>query len=164
MVEKALGLIETMGLVPAIEAADTSLKTAQVSLDGLELVGAGIVTISIRGDVSSVKASVEAGRDAAARLGQVLSTTVIARTAEGLECVSGSDGERFEPESAFCEQGERSIPTLAKLEEMSVVQLRSIARELDGCVMSRGAIRSARKKDLIENIVKYYQERGVFHG
>ena len=100
MVEKALGLIETMGLVPAIEAADTSLKTAQVSLDGLELVGAGIVTISIRGDVSSVKASIEAGRDAAARLGQVLSTTVIARTAEGLECVSGSEKERSEPESS----------------------------------------------------------------
>lgn len=172
MNEKALGLIETRGLIPAIEAADISLKTADVTVEGLVNVGAGLVAISMRGDVSSVKAAVEAGADAARRLGPVISTTVIARTAEGLDLVTEPrhrKGEKCKKElepvhESTNETKVESLPTKEQLAGMSVVQLRGFARELDGYTMSREEIRSARKKDLIENILKYYQKRGVSHG
>lgn len=172
MSEKALGLIETRGLIPAIEAADISLKTADVTVDSLEKVGAGLVAITIRGDVSSVKASIEAGVDAAMRLGQVISTTVIARTAEGLNRVidpqfgKGGKGKRRSESVAEIqvEMKEDGSPVKKQLTEMSVVELRTFARELDGYPMNRAEIRSARKNDLIENILKYYQKRGLSHG
>jgi microcompartment protein CcmL/EutN len=85
MDEKALGLIETFGLIPAVEAADAAVKSASVELEGFRMVGAGLVTILMRGDVSSVKASVDAGKASAEKLGEVISAHVIARTGEGLE-------------------------------------------------------------------------------
>jgi microcompartment protein CcmL/EutN len=87
MENKALGLVETLGLVPAIEGADAAVKSADVELKGLEMIGAGLVTIVIVGDISAVSAAVDAGKAAATRLGTVLSTTVIGRTGEGLETV-----------------------------------------------------------------------------
>lgn len=85
MNRKALGLIETYGYIGAIEAADACLKAANVELLGLELVRGGLVTIKICGDVSAVKASVDAGAVAADRVGKVVSIDVIARMGEGLE-------------------------------------------------------------------------------
>lgn len=82
---KALGMIETMGLVPAVEAGDVALKTADVTLLGSQAVGGGLVSILITGDVSAVKAAIDAGSAAAKRLGQVHSVSVIARSAEGLD-------------------------------------------------------------------------------
>jgi ethanolamine utilization protein EutM len=79
MSQEALGLIETKGLVGAIEAADAMVKAANVTLIGKELVGGGLVTVMVRGDVGAVKASVEAGGTAAARIGEVLSAHVIPR-------------------------------------------------------------------------------------
>ena len=81
---KALGIIETIGLVPAVEAGDVAVKTAEVTLMGLQAVGGGYVSLLMKGDVSAVKASVDAGSASAERLGTVASVTVIARTAEGL--------------------------------------------------------------------------------
>ena len=68
---QALGLIETRGLVPAIEGADVMLKTAQVKLVGRTLIGAGLVTISVTGDVGAVKAAVEAGVTAVEKIGHL---------------------------------------------------------------------------------------------
>jgi microcompartment protein CcmL/EutN len=162
---KALGVIETMGLVPAIEAADTGLKTAEVTLDGLEMVGAGLVAIMLRGDVSSVKAAVAAGTLAAQRLGRVISTTVIARTAEGLEDIIGSvSGCEAAPQTAAPaalseptgETEEQPGPEQINL--LSVVKLRAYARTLPGFSMSREEIRSARKQDLIDQILEYYRK------
>ncbi|WP_300668687.1 BMC domain-containing protein [Desulfoluna sp.] len=82
---KALGIIETVGLVPAVEAGDVAVKTADVSIIGLQRVGAGLVSVLMAGDVSAVKASVDAGRTAAAKLGTVRAVTVIARKADGLD-------------------------------------------------------------------------------
>lgn len=172
MSEKALGLIETRGLVPAIEAADVSLKTADVSLDGLINVGAGLVTITLRGDVSSVKASVEAGADAARKLGAVISTTVIGRTAEGLDRITDPkfcQGEKGKNQAepvlkSPVDPTKETMPGREQLSLMSVVELRSFVRSLDGYPMSREEIRSARKNDLVENILNYYLERGVDHG
>ena len=76
---EALGMIETRGLVAAIEAADAMVKAANVTLIGSEKIGSGLVSVMVRGDVGAVKAAVEAGGAAAARLGEVEATHVIPR-------------------------------------------------------------------------------------
>lgn len=81
----ALGLIETKGLVSAIEAADVMVKTANVVLVGTEKVGSGLVTVMVRGEVGAVKAAVEAGASAAGRLGELIASHVIPRPHNDLE-------------------------------------------------------------------------------
>lgn len=76
---EALGMIETKGLVAAIEAADVALKAADVSLAGTEKIGSGLVTVMLRGDVAAIKAAVDAGAQAAGRLGELISAHVIPR-------------------------------------------------------------------------------------
>ncbi len=76
---EALGMIETRGLVAAIEAADAMVKAANVTLIGSEKIGSGLVSVMVRGEVGAVKAAVEAGGAAAARLGEVVATHVIPR-------------------------------------------------------------------------------------
>ena len=75
--QEALGMIETRGLVGAIEAADAMVKAANVHLIGKEHIGGGLVTVMVRGDVGAVKASVEAGGAAAKRVGELISVHVI---------------------------------------------------------------------------------------
>lgn len=75
----ALGLIETKGLVAAIEAADAMLKAASVELVGMEKIGSGLVTVMVTGEVGAVKAATEAGGAAATRLGEVIAVHVIPR-------------------------------------------------------------------------------------
>ena len=79
MDKQALGMIETKGLVGAIEAADAMVKAANVTLAGKEQIGSGLVTVMVRGDVGAVKASVEAGAAAAKRVGELVSVHVIPR-------------------------------------------------------------------------------------
>ena len=79
MVQQALGMVETRGLTAAIEAADAMTKAAEVTLVGTEKIGSGLVTVMVRGDVGAVKAAVESGADAAARLGELVATHVIPR-------------------------------------------------------------------------------------
>lgn len=79
MVQKSLGMIETKGLVAAIEAADAMLKAANVELIGTEKIGSGLVSVMVQGDVGAVKAAVEAGAASAERLGEVIATHVIPR-------------------------------------------------------------------------------------
>ena len=76
---EALGMVETRGLVAAIEAADAMVKAANVQLIGSEKIGSGLVSVMVRGDVGAVKAAVEAGGEAASRLGEVIATHVIPR-------------------------------------------------------------------------------------
>ena len=79
MAQEALGMIETRGLIAAVEAADSMLKAANVELVGTEKIGSGLVSVMVRGDVGAVKAAVEAGSDSASKLGEVLATHVIPR-------------------------------------------------------------------------------------
>ena len=79
MGQEALGMIETKGLVAAIEAADAMVKAANVALIGYEKIGSGLVTIMVRGDVGAVKAATDAGVASASRLGEVISVHVIPR-------------------------------------------------------------------------------------
>lgn len=83
----SLGMIETKGLVGAIEAADAMVKSANVQLVGKEQVGGGLVTVMVRGDVGAVKASVEAGGAAAKRVGELVSVHVIPRPHEDVEAI-----------------------------------------------------------------------------
>ena len=76
---EALGMIETRGLVGAIEAADAMVKAANVHLIGYEKIGSAYVTVMVRGDVGAVKAAVDAGAAAAKRVGEVVSVHVIPR-------------------------------------------------------------------------------------
>jgi len=79
MAQEALGMVETRGLVAAIEAADAMVKAANVVLIGTEKIGSGLVSVMVRGDVGAVKAAVEAGGASASRLGEVVATHVIPR-------------------------------------------------------------------------------------
>ena len=79
MVQQALGMVETRGLVAAIEAADAMLKSANVVLVGTEKIGSGLVSVMVRGDVGAVKSAVEAGAANASRLGELVATHVIPR-------------------------------------------------------------------------------------
>ena len=83
----ALGMIETRGLVGAVEAADAMVKAANVTLIGREQVGSGLVTVMVRGDVGAVKAATDAGAAAASRVGELVSVHVIPRPHEEVELI-----------------------------------------------------------------------------
>lgn len=85
MVQQAIGMIETRGLVAAIEAADAMLKAAHVELIGTEKIGSGLVSVMVCGDVGAVKAAVEAGAARAASLGEIIATHVIPRPHSDVE-------------------------------------------------------------------------------
>ena len=183
MDDSALGAIETFGLVPAIEAADAAVKSADVILAGCRYAGAGLVTVLLSGDISAVKASVEAGEAAAKRLGPVISTTVIGRKARGLdhifqepEGVPTVPPERISekpsemtpeetPEPASESSGsqdiasEESSPSEKSLRKMKVTRLRALARTLgEEFSIERQKIKFARKQDLIRAILAYYRK------
>ena len=85
MALEALGMIETRGLVAAIEAADAMVKAADVTLIGTEKIGSGLVSVMVRGDVGAVKAATEAGSNAAGRLGELVAVHVIPRPHSDVE-------------------------------------------------------------------------------
>jgi ethanolamine utilization protein EutM len=85
MQKQALGMVETKGLVGAVEAADAMVKAANVALLGKERIGSGLVTVMVRGDVGAVKASVDAGAAAAKRVGELVSVHVIPRPHDDVE-------------------------------------------------------------------------------
>src|SRR5437667_10662646 len=91
---EALGLIETKGLVALVEAADAMLKSANVTLIGWQKIGSGMVTALVVGDVAAVKAAIDAGAAAAARVGEVVGVQVIPRPHEDLGVVLPTIGKQ----------------------------------------------------------------------
>jgi len=85
MASDALGMVETRGLIGAVEAADAMVKAANVILVGKEYIGAGYVTVLVRGDVGAVKAATDAGAAAARRVGELVSVHVIPRPHSDVE-------------------------------------------------------------------------------
>lgn len=85
MAKAAIGLIETRGMTPALEAADVGLKAANVTLVGTRTAGSGLITLVLSGDVAAVRAATEAGSAAAARLGEVVSVEVLSRPHDELD-------------------------------------------------------------------------------
>ena len=124
--EQALGLIETRGLVGAIEAADAGLKAAQVQFLGSERADAGLVTVMFSGEVAAVKSAVDAGAAAAERVGDLVSAHVIPRPHQELDIIAGDE-----------EEGAAAAPPvkggrydIGRLERAKVVDLRAMARRI----------------------------------
>lgn len=92
MEKEALGMVETKGLIGAIEAADAMVKAANVRLVGKEKIGSGLVTVMVRGDVGAVKAATEAGAAAAKRVGELVSVHVIPRPHGDVEGILPNGG------------------------------------------------------------------------
>lgn len=89
----ALGMVETKGLIGAIEAADAMVKAANVKLIGSEYIGGGFVTVMVRGDVGAVKAATDAGAAAAKRVGELVSVHVIPRPHSDVEVILPSSSK-----------------------------------------------------------------------
>lgn len=108
---EALGMIETKGFVGAVEAADAMVKAANVQLVGKEYIGAGYVTIFVRGDVGAVKAATDAGAAAARRVGELISVHVIPRPHNEVERVIPTGGRvgTSPDEKAIGSGGERQL-------------------------------------------------------
>ncbi len=85
--QESLGIIETIGLATAVQAADAAVKAANVTISCFTKIGGGKVSVFIRGDVAAVKASVDAGTASASHVGKVVNTTVIPRPSEKLDTV-----------------------------------------------------------------------------
>lgn len=140
---QALGLIETKGLIAAIESADTMLKAAEVTLLEKTHVGGGLVTVAVVGDVGAVKAAVDAGASAAQRVGELLSVHVIPRphsTLDGLivnvhplvqeedtpdvqdDCAPGSDADTAVKEEAPAEEEKKTEEVVDRIEEKHEVE------------------------------------------
>ena len=92
----ALGMIETKGLVGSIEAADAMVKAANVTLLGKEMIGGGLVTVMVRGDVGAVKAATDAGAAAAGSVGELVSVHVIPRPHSEVETILPGTGRTAE--------------------------------------------------------------------
>ncbi|MFK0572197.1 BMC domain-containing protein [Endozoicomonas sp.] len=174
--QEAAGFIETFGFLPAVEAADVCLKTANVSLVSKQNSGAGLVTIIIRGDVGAVKAAIEAATIAADRVGKVVSTHVIARPVTELNAIlmgatrSAAPVVESEVESEVesqpdvvavteaMETDSSSIVDIDELQAFRTVELRNMARQLQDFTMSKQQIKFAKKDALIQAIVEYHQK------
>ena len=164
----ALGMIETIGLVSAIEAADAGLKAAQVRLLGTDYVRGGLVMVRFEGEVAAVQAAVSAGASAAQRVGSVFSAHVIPRAMPEVFCMLASDpyvgpGRRYQGGCASCggcEGGrreavrqERAVPDMPPAKELRawrVAELRRYARGLEGFPMTAAEIRGAAKDRLLK--------------
>jgi ethanolamine utilization protein EutM len=93
MAEQALGMVETKGLVGAIEASDAMVKAANVKMVGKEHAGGGLVSIFVRGDVGAVKAATDAGGAAAQKVGELVSVHVIPRPHTDIEFIIPKPGK-----------------------------------------------------------------------
>ncbi len=94
----ALGMVETRGLVGAIEAADAMVKSANVQLVGKEQIGGGLVTVMVRGDVGAVKSATDAGAAAAEKVGELISVHVIPRPHNEVEIILPHGRDMAKPE------------------------------------------------------------------
>lgn len=167
MLEYALGMVETRGLVGSIEAADVMVKTANVKLLGTEYIKNGLVTVKITGEVAAVKAAVDAAAAAAARVGQLVSTHVIPRPAEELPAILGTTRTAPPPPEKPARTRERAAiqkeappgddddtQYRATLETMTVHELRALARETGGLNIAGRQISKANKEVLINELMR----------
>lgn len=176
MLEYALGMIETRGLVGSVEAADVMVKTAHVHIYGIEYIRNGLVTVKIVGEVAAVKAAVDAASAAAARVGQLVTSHVIPRPAEDIEMILKSIVPQSAPESRAIEKPARKprrekprqvepvkdagfTPAgdddayLVQLQGMTVHELRTHARATGGLSIAGREISRANKEQLIKELM-----------
>jgi len=163
---KALGMVETRGLVASIEAADAMVKAANVSLRAKEHVGGGLVTVFVVGEVGAVKAATDAGAAAASRVGQLVSVHVIPRPIGEIDSIlsaivpaptSSPDrheeqpGDQESPVLTSSADESTALPAVDELRRMRVQDLRTLLRKLP-TDMEPEEIKYARKDDLLAAI------------
>jgi|WetSurMetagenome_2_1015567.scaffolds.fasta_scaffold71097_3 ethanolamine utilization protein EutM len=169
MLDYALGLIETRGLVGSIEAADVMVKTANVTLIGKEVVRDGLVTVMVIGEVAAVKAAVDAGAAAAARVGTLLSQHVIPRPIDDVKellpnapSTKGREQSRKSRETSTVDVPDTELDFTAPekpadksstLDSMTVRELRTLARQTAGLSIQGREISRANKEELIRAIL-----------
>jgi microcompartment protein CcmL/EutN len=160
----ALGLIETLGLIPAIEAADAAAKAADVIVTTVEVTVGALVTVKLEGELGAVRASVDAGAAAATRIGQLVAAHVIPRPDDELDKIL-PDARYINPASArdLPPPGTRppvQIPADdAALESLTVVELRRLAREQADFPLAGREISRANKDELLR-LLRAHRERG----
>lgn len=152
----ALGMIETLGLPALIAAADAAAKAADVKVVTYEGADAGIVTVYVIGDVSSVKAAVAAGADAAQRVGRLLHSHVIPRPDEHVPKMMKNLMNANENEDAA---GPKAIPS-SGLHGQSINDLRKLARNCPDFPLSPNEINTAKKEDLVRLLQERQTEGG----
>ena len=148
--ERALGLIETRGLVAAIEAADAMVKAAKVRLVGKSLSTGGLVMVKVVGEVGAVRSAISAGSQAAERVGELISTHIIPRPDVQTEKIIYVD--EVEPTTS---------PTTSrkkKIREMTVQQLRQLARETEEFPLHGREISTADKERLVQELERLLGE------
>ncbi|MBN8706088.1 MAG: BMC domain-containing protein [Bacteroidetes bacterium] len=158
MTDSALGLIETRGLIAAIEAADAGLKAANVQLLARYKADAALVTVQFVGEVAAVKAAVEAGSQAAARIGTVISTHVIARPAPELFIELQKPDKRNLVVLGKDSTETKSDLTLADIEVLPVRELRTLARNYENLPIRGREISNANKEQLVEAFRKILKQ------
>ncbi len=144
--ELALGLIESKGLIGAIEAADAMTKTADVHLIGYEVSTGGLICVKIVGEVAAVKSAIEEAANRASRIGQVVSVHVIPRPDADIEQLIQ------EYSTPGADEGILYSNEADDLESLSVTELRRIARETRGIALKGRQISTANKEKLIKAI------------
>lgn len=159
---QALGLIETRGLLAAIECADVMLKTAQVKLVGRTFVGGGLVTITVTGDVGAVKASVEAGVTAVEQINHsaLVSQHVIPRPHDSLESMINEDADFDEDQPVLIEEGEKSSFPAEKATEL-IEPIKSAEPQKDDTTIERMTLESCRKEEVDEFVQKFGLEKSM---
>jgi ethanolamine utilization protein EutM len=161
MPEYALGLIETRGLVGSITAADIMLKTARVTLLGIERIKNGMVTVQVAGEVAAVQAAVAAASEIVPQVGTLVSSHVIPRPQDEIEPILQHRGApRSSPSTST-----RPVPALEvapgadDLDFMTVPQLRKLARGTPGLGIAGRQISKANRQVLIDELRKHRSER-----
>lgn len=159
---QALGLIETRGLLPAIECADVMLKTAQVKLVGRTFVGGGLVTIAVTGDVGAVKASVEAGVTAVEQINHsaLVSQHVIPRPHDSLECIIDENADFDEELPILVEEQEKSSLLGEKATEL-IEPSESIKTQKDIMNLEQMTLEKCHKEQVDEFVQKFGLEKSV---
>ncbi|MFQ5569460.1 MAG: BMC domain-containing protein [Rhodothermales bacterium] len=145
-------MVETRGLVGALEAADAMVKAADVRLVASEVTMAALVTVQVVGEVAAVKAAVEAGQRAAERVGEVVSVHVIPRPDPDVRILQGLDAPSSSPSGSA---SSTSDPIPEDYNTLTVRELRSLARTVAGFPIQGREIARANKKQLVELLQTY---------
>jgi len=159
----ALGLVETRGLIAAIEAADAMMKSSEVQLVGKDRADAGLITIKVVGDVAAVRSAVDAGSAAATRVGQLVSAHVIPRPADELEIIIYTDSPSKKNSDEDSPFDISQFPNLnsanrsdfsEQLSKMNVHELRKYVRSLKGVTLQGREVSIAHREELVNEIMQ----------
>ncbi len=146
---RALGLIETRGLIGAIEAGDAGVKSAPVELAEAEYADAALVTVCFRGDVAAVKAAVDAGAAAADRVGELVSAHVIPRPHEELDCLASRGKTNGKAKSGPPPEDPAAAET-DELLSLKVVDLRRAARNVKNFPIQGRMLARANRDEILD--------------